>query len=268
MPCAEKIIEKAKNRKIRQKEEKKRSKLLEKENKEQSENRELANLRRKVHLLESSLALSRKKTRVMKSTTHHNRTLVLGTRKQKHNRKEAKNAVNNSLVSLPAMLRQESLSIVLDSKYRGTFGSIAVARATFVNDLVAVKRVSMDFSDNADIMAEVRTMHALSGHPLFPYCFGYVLPNLIVVQLLCRYKSGILTVKTADKVRNEDHDTLCHISSQIVEGISLPTYTKTFAQRYQGEQCDNPQKPCKSHRLWKSYINNKPSGVRPGRFRA
>ena len=109
---------------------------------------------------------------------------------------------------------------MLDSEYRGTFGSIAVTRLTFVNDLVAIKRVSMDFSENVDIVSEVRTMHALNGHPLFPHCFGYVLPNLLVFQLLGRYENGTLTVQTVDKLNDAGNDNLCHISYQIVEGIS------------------------------------------------
>ena len=219
-PRAENRIKRAKKRQKRQKEEKKSREWLKKEDKEQNENRELANLRRKVQLLECSLALSRQKTRPEKSTTHHNRTVVHGTRKHKSNRIEAKRAVNNHLVSLPAMLRQESFSVVLETEYRGTFGSIAVARLTFVNDLVAIKRVSMDFSENVDIMAEVRTMHALKGRHLFPHCFGYVLPNLIVFQLLGRYENGTLTVQTVDKLNDAGNDNLCHISYQIVEGIS------------------------------------------------
>ena len=63
-------------------------------------------------------------------------------------------------------------------------------------------------------------MYALTGHPLFPHCFGYVLPNLIVFQLLGRYENGTLTVQTVDKLNDAGNDNLCHISYQIVEGIS------------------------------------------------
>lgn len=218
MPCAELSIKKAKERKDRQKEKKRLTKLAEKENKE---DRELANLHRKVALLENSLASSRQKQRPPQSTTdRRNKTLILGTRKHKYNRIEAKRAVKEHLVSLPAMLRQESYSIIHESEYQGTFGSIAVARLTFVNDLVAIKRISMNFSDNLDIMAELRTMHALAGHPRFPYCFGYVMPNLIVMQLLGRYENGTLTVETVERLKTADTKNLCHISCQIVEGIS------------------------------------------------
>ena len=56
-PRAENRIKRAKKRQKRQKEEKKSREWLKKEDKEQNENRELANLRRKVQLLECSLAL-------------------------------------------------------------------------------------------------------------------------------------------------------------------------------------------------------------------
>ena len=139
------------------------------------------------------------------------------------NREAAKRSVVNHLVSLPTMLRSCSLSILLESEYRGTFGSISVARLTFMKDLVALKRISMDFSDNLDIMAELRTIHALAGHPLFPHCFGYVLPNVIVLQLLGRYENGVLTVETVDKLKMVDeaikNSYLCQISYQIIEGI-------------------------------------------------
>ena len=81
----------------------------------------------------------------------------------------------------------------------------------------------MDFSDNLDIMAELRTIHALAGHHLFPHCFGYVLPNVIVLQLLGRYENGVLTVETVDKLKIVDEaiktSYLCQISYQIIEGI-------------------------------------------------
>ena len=44
---------------------------------------------------------------------------------------------------------------MLESQYQGTFGLIAVAHLAFVSDVVAIKRVSMDLSDNLDIMAEL-----------------------------------------------------------------------------------------------------------------
>ena len=224
MPCAENKIKKAKERKNRQKEKKKNCRLLETENKAYNESRELGNLRRKVKLLEESLASSRNKSTcatIAKSTTHNNGTTVFVTRRHKYNRIGAKRDVTNYLVSLPAMLSPESFSIVLESQYRGTFGSISVARLTFVKDLVAIKRISMDYSSHLDIMAELRTIHALAGHPLFPYCFGYVQPNLIVLQLLGRFENGVLTVETVDKLKTvNDNHYLCQISCQIIEGIS------------------------------------------------
>ena len=96
------------------------------------------------------------------------------------------------------------MSIVLESDHRGTFGSISVARLAFMKDLVALKRIAMEFSDILDIMAEIRTLHALAGHPLFPHCFGYILPNVIVIQLLGRYENGVLAVETVDKLKIVD----------------------------------------------------------------
>ena len=73
-----------------------------------------------------------------------------------------------------------------------------------MKDLVALKRIAMEFSDKLDIMAEIRTLHALAGHPLFPHCFGYILPNVIVIQLLGRYENGVLAVETVDKLKIVD----------------------------------------------------------------
>ena len=63
----------------------------------------------------------------------------------------------------------------------GVFGSVAVAKILSMGSvLVAAKTLKMDQSSLLDIQAERRIMQALSGHAHFPYCFGYIKPNIML----------------------------------------------------------------------------------------
>ena len=68
-------------------------------------------------------------------------------------------------------------------------------------------------------------MHAISGHLLFPYCFGFVKPNIIISQFLGELSADgavitttILKVMTLKKFCKYQWILFC---SQVIEGIEF-----------------------------------------------
>jgi serine/threonine protein kinase len=84
----------------------------------------------------------------------------------------------------------------------------------------------MKHSSETDVLAEVSIMHRLAGHILFPYCYGFIRPNIIICQLLGSLNEvSKLTVYTLDKIKN-DHNAqnelyFVKLSHQLVEGIKF-----------------------------------------------
>ena len=124
---------------------------------------------------------------------------------------------------MPTDLMPDALSFVSATTCSGTFGSVSVAKYSDLKQLVAQKEISMTRSSELDILAEVKISHASAGHRLFPYCYGFVQPNIIVYQLLGSYKDNVLNVMTLDKimVMNKSESYLVKIASQLVEGIQF-----------------------------------------------
>ena len=104
----------------------------------------------------------------------------------------------------------------------GVFGSVAVAKILSMGSvLVAAKTLKMDQSSLLDIQAERRIMQALSGHAHFPYCFGYIKPNIILMQLIGT-SSNPPSVLTIDNLMQNTILSLCdwiNVSTQVVSGI-------------------------------------------------
>ena len=151
---------------------------------------------------------------------------------------EAKKKITEYFPSNPADLVIHSIRRLSDSRYSGTFGSISVGMFLEGKTYVAMKTISMKKSSELDILAEVRVTHALSGHYLFPYCYGFIRPNILVMSLYGNYENKTLEVFTLEKIvqmrehvinprsercidKNKDNEVyFVKIAQQLVEGIS------------------------------------------------
>ena len=213
-------IAQAKRRKNNRKEKMKCNRELKKQA-QCSSNAEIVKLRRENHILKGALESMRKKAYTNKSS--HKCTMYGTKNLTKLNHIEAKKALLEAFPSMPTDLMPDALSAVIATGYSGSFGSISVVRYSDVGKLVAQKEISISRSSELDILAEVRVSHALAGHRLFPYCYGFLRPNLIVYQLLGTLKDNTLNVYTLDKIkllqRNEKY--LSRIAFQLVEGIQF-----------------------------------------------
>lgn len=107
---------------------------------------------------------------------------------RKANTTEAKQEICKLLSSFPPKIIADNLDFVSGICGEGTFGSVKLARFTSItNDLLAVKTISTLKSTNLEIIAEAKVLHSLSGHPLFPYCFGFSKPNMLIMQFVGLY---------------------------------------------------------------------------------
>ena len=174
-------------------------------------------MKRENFLLKGALESVRRKAQTQ--TTHNNKASLIGTKKKRYSQAAAKKSIVDHFVSMPAQMMPEAVTKLKDTKYSGTFGSVSVVRLNNLGILAAGKNIFLEHSNNLDIAAEVRIMHALSGHPLFPYCFGFISPNLVISQLLGKYENNMLTVHTLDKAYNLHELQLVKISCQLIEGI-------------------------------------------------
>ena len=56
-------------------------------------------------------------------------------------------------------------------QWKGTFGTVTpVVIPTLSSETLAMKSISMENTLVMDVLAEAKVMHAVSGHPSFPYC--------------------------------------------------------------------------------------------------
>ena len=184
-------INQAKRRKLRNKEKKGARKAVQALEAEQKT--ELSRVRRENHVLKGVLESTRKRlpntNKTFKSTG-----LSYTTSRSTFGRTEAKKKLIEYFPSLPADLSPGCVRHVADTKYSGTFGSISVGMFLEGKVLVAQKKISQKKSSDDDIIAEVKIIHALSGHYLFPFCYGFIRPNLVIMTLLGSFENSILDV--------------------------------------------------------------------------
>eukprot|EP00112_Aurelia_sp_Birch-Aquarium-sp1_P025741 Seg873.16 transcript_id=Seg873.16/GoldUCD/mRNA.D3Y31 product="Mitogen-activated protein kinase kinase kinase 1" protein_id=Seg873.16/GoldUCD/D3Y31 len=107
----------------------------------------------------------------------------------------------------------------------GVFGGVTVAKILSMGSiLVAAKTIKLDQSSLLDVQAERRIMQALSGHSLFPYCFGFIKPNIILMQLIGNASlsshPSVLTIHNQMKNTILNSCDWINVSTQVVRGIS------------------------------------------------
>ena len=114
----------------------------------------------------------------------------------------AKRSLCDFLSSMPVILMQSNITTIHDTNLKGVFGEISVVLLKNLPNMHAVmKRISLEKSKDIDILAEAKVMHILSGHILFPYCFGFIKPNIIISQFIGRISgSGEVLTDTVYKV--------------------------------------------------------------------
>ena len=104
------------------------------------------------------------------------------------------------------------------------FGRINVVYFHDIKKHVAQKVVSLDKCSKLSVMAEAAILHLLSGHFLFPYCYGFQRPNMIFLEKLGQFKDDYLDVciiKTIIGKCQVSKYQWVSISRQDLEGISF-----------------------------------------------
>lgn len=120
---------------------------------------------------------------------------------------------------------------------KGVFGCVKSAIILTLSSIAAAaKIIARKNSSLLEIQAERRILHALSGQPLFPYCFGFMKPNVILMQLIGSAEGGMQTIYKmmgANTLAAEDSTKIC---LQIVEGIG---YLHQIMLLHNDIKCDN-----------------------------
>ena len=101
-------------------------------------------------------------------------------------RLESKTFLNNMLSSKPTMCTLDSFRKIISCSSRsGTFGSTYPVNFCKLSGMVVVaKEIDTKLSTPLEISVEAKVGHLLSGHTNFPFVFGFVNPNIILMQNL------------------------------------------------------------------------------------
>ena len=204
----ESAIARSKKRKSDQKIKKKLAKQLQARIKTGAQNR----LRHENVLLKDALTKFRAKIHTG-SRSHHRTTIG------KHQSQLAKKAVVDHLTSSPVVLSDDFVVEVKKTKFCGTFGAISVVRLAELGVMAVCKTISQ--STDLDIAAEGRVAHALGGHRFFPYCYGIILPNRLMLQMLGDYDDGLSVNNFGQIAKLVSKLQLVDLSCQLLEAISF-----------------------------------------------
>ena len=132
--------------------------------------------------------------------------------------------VCDTIISWPPSLEETCYSTVHHSHFCGVFGRINVVYFHDIKKHVAQKVVSLDKCSKLSVMAEAAILHLLSGHFLFPCCYGFQRPNMIFLEKLGQFKDDYLDVciiKTIIGKCQVSKYQWVSISRQDLEGISF-----------------------------------------------
>ena len=138
---------------------------------------------------------------------------------------DSKRAVIKFIPSNPVLLWPSPVVFYKETCLKGVFGCLSLVKIVTLGNLVTAQKViSLESSTMLYISVEAKVMHALSGHPRFPYCFGMIKPNIIIV---CQYigefaEEGEVIVNTIQKVIGSgklNKYWWVSICNQIVEGV-------------------------------------------------
>ena len=99
---------------------------------------------------------------------------------------ESKTYVNKLLSSMPALCGSDSYKTIESCKPRGgTFGNVfPVHFLKLSGTIIVAKEINTSLSTPLEISVETKVAHLFSGHDNFPYIFGFVNPNIILMQNL------------------------------------------------------------------------------------
>ena len=221
---------KSKAMRDKQKAKKKARLALEKQLLDEEESRKKNNLRYKLNAVSHQNLLLKdalkKKRKTCTTTNNEPMSVNGGIILRQNGRYNAKKALVQFLPSMPAVLSENVAKVVKETNLKGVFGTLSVVTITFLNNLIAAqKTISLTNLRSIDIISEVKVMHAVSGHRLFPYCFGFLRPNKIVTQFLgYLHDGGSVVVHTVQCMRGTmklNKYQWVSICCQIVEGIQF-----------------------------------------------
>lgn len=82
---------------------------------------------------------------------------------------------------IPEFKRHEL--VIKESIGSGAFGSVSSGYIKCIKQIVAVKTIG-EKSTKSDILAEAKIAQQLSGHPNFPYFFGFIEPNHLLFEFI------------------------------------------------------------------------------------
>ena len=136
---------------------------------------------------------------------------------------------NQHLSDLPVQFPVDGMKRAKTStqsiKRGGCFGQVYPVHLLKLSGRVIVaKEIAMDKATPLDINLELKVSHALSGHKNFPYVYGYIEPNILLMENLGKYNNNCLTVDTIHDILissqiNFDEDWWVKIAGQLIEGL-------------------------------------------------
>lgn len=141
---------------------------------------------------------------------------------QKIRRVNSVTSICTKFPSMPVILDNTCYNLVHETQLCGVFGKINIIYLNEIKKHAIQKIVSMDITTETEVIAEAKIMHMVSGHPLFPYCFGFERPNIIISEFLGTFENGECVVSTVRNVLGKSMISKFHwitITDQIVEGI-------------------------------------------------
>ena len=138
----------------------------------------------------------------------------------------AKQRLWDFFLSYPVTFGESNIITCKDTKLHGVFGKISLVTVANLPEMYLVKKeVSLKKSKQIDVIAEAKVMHALSGHILFPYCFGFVRPNILISQFVGEIDdNGNISTQTISKMMFLE--SICKhgwllICNQVLDGIKF-----------------------------------------------
>ena len=197
--------------------------LVEKKRVAEELSRKLASFDKQNELLKIAL---RSRCGNKNETTHNYFKNSIRKESVSNNNNALKRSVIKFFPSMPALFDQNSVKIIKETSLHGTFGKINIVKLTNLDNVLASQKViSLETSSEADILAELKIMHAVSGHRLFPYCYGYVKPNLLISQYLGEFSEIdcplVHTIRNCMGSSKLGKYQWVSVAAQVIEGIQF-----------------------------------------------
>lgn len=125
-----------------------------------------------------------------------------GTQVTSSKRFKVRKALLDYLPTTPAFINEGMIRPHECTKsWKGVFGCVTLINMPSVTkETLAMKTVSLELLKGEEILCEAKVMHTLSGHSCFPWIYGILKPNKIVMQYLGRFEDDNAIVDTVNSI--------------------------------------------------------------------